>query len=121
MFQLTEEEYISLRSQIVTSKSGRGGRRYLPFAFTEHGVVMLSFVLNSKIATQINIAVVNAFIEIRHYALAKPDTNAQIAELRKLMMLYIEKNDKRVNEIIIALNNLIVQPKQTKRIGFNIT
>jgi len=48
MFQLTEEEYISLRSQIVTSKSGRGGRRYLPFAFTEHGVVMLSSILNSK-------------------------------------------------------------------------
>ena len=119
MFQLTEDEYLSLRSQIVTSKSGRGGRRYLPFAFTEHGVVMLSSVLNSKIATQINIAVVNAFIEMRHYALAKSDTNAQIAELRKLLMLYIEKNDKRVNDIIIALNNLIEQPQKTKTIGFN--
>jgi len=119
MFQLTEDEYKSLRSQNVTSKSGRGGRRYLPFAFTEHSVVMLSSVLNSKIATQINIAVINAFIELRHYALAKPDTNAQIAELRKLLLLYIEKNDKRVNDILIALNNLIEQPKPAKRIGFN--
>ena len=119
MFQLTEEEYISLRSQIVTSKSGRGGRRYLPFAFTEHGIVMLSSVLNSKIATQINIAVVNAFIELRHYTLAKPDTNTQIAELRKLLLLYIEKNDERVNDILIALNNLIVKPPKTKTIGFN--
>ena len=118
MFQLTEEEYISLRSQFATSKDDRGGRRYLPFVFTEHGVVMLSSVLNSKIAAQINIAVVNAFIDMRHYAFAKPDTNTQIAELRKLLMLYIEKNDKRVNDIIIALNNLIEQPKPTKRIGF---
>ena len=80
---------------------------------------MLSSVLNSKIATQINIAVVKAFIEMRHYALAKPDTDVQIAELRKLLMLYIEKNDKRVNEIIIALNKLVAQPPKTKTIGFN--
>ncbi|MDR0455142.1 MAG: ORF6N domain-containing protein, partial [Treponema sp.] len=75
MFQLTEEEYESLRSQFATSKSGRGGRRYLPFAFTEHGVIMLSSVLNSEIATKINIAVVKAFIEMRRYALSKSDTN----------------------------------------------
>jgi len=117
MFQLTKEEYEILKSQIATSNWG--GRRKLPFAFTEHGVVMLSSVLNSKIATQINIAVINAFIDMRHYALARPDTNAQIAELRKLLMLYIEKNDKRVNDIVIALNNLIEHPPKTKKIGFN--
>ena len=116
MFQLTQEEFQNLKSQIVTSSWG--GRRKLPIAFTEHGVVMLSSVLNSKTATQINIAVVNAFIDMRHYALAKPDTNAQIAEFRKLLMLYIEKNDKRVNDIIVVLNNLIEQPKPTKQIGF---
>ena len=98
MFQLTKEEYENLRSQIATSNDDRGGRRYLPFVFTEHGVVMLSSVLSSRIATQINIAVVNAFIYMRHYALTKPDTNAQIAELRKLHMLYIEKT--RVNDIL---------------------
>ena len=126
MFQLTKKEYDSLKPQIVTSNlksqfvtSSWGGRRKLPFAFTEHGVVMLSSVLSSKIATQINIAVVNAFIDMRHYALAKPDTNEQIAELRKLLMLYIEKNDKRVNDIIIALNNLIEHPRESKKIGFN--
>jgi len=119
MFQLTEEECVSLRSQFVISKNGRGGRRYMPFAFTEHGVVMLSSVLNSKIATQINIAVVNAFIELRRFVQSKPDTNLQIAELRKLLLLYIEKNDKRVNDIIIALNNLIRKPKKEIKIGFN--
>ena len=126
MFQLTEEEYTSLRSQIVTSKSGRGGRRYLPFAFTEHGVVMLSSVLNCKIATKINIAVVNAFIDMRHYTLAKLDTNEKVNELRQLVMLHIENNDYKFSEydetirqIVHALNNLIEKPKEQKKIGFD--
>ena len=55
MFQLTDEEWESLRSQIATSKKGRGGRRYQPLAFTEHGVLMLSSVLNSERAVQVNI------------------------------------------------------------------
>ena len=125
MFQLTEEENKSLRSQIVTSKNGRGGRRYMPFAFTEHGVVMLSSVLNSEIATQINIAVVNAFIDMRHYALTKADTHTQIAELRRLLMLHIENNDykfsehdKTIRQIVNALNNMLEHPKETKKIGF---
>ena len=74
----------------MTSNTGRGGRRYLPYVFTEHGIVMLSSVLNSKIAMRINIAIVNAFVELHHFALTKPDTNTQIAELRKLLMLHIE-------------------------------
>jgi len=117
MFQLTEEEFENLKSQFVTSSWG--GRRKLPSAFTEHGVVMLSSVLNSKIATQINITVINAFIDMRRYTLSQSTTNIQIAELRKLLMLYMEKNDKRVNDIIIALNNLIEKPSKTKPIGFN--
>jgi len=125
MFLLTKEEYENLKSQIATSSWG--GRRKLPYAFTEHGVVMLSSVLNSKIATQINIAVVNAFIEMRHYTLAKSDTNAQITELRKLLMLHIENTDNRltdhdeaISQIIRALNNLIEQPPKTKKIGFGV-
>jgi hypothetical protein len=55
MFQLTDEEWESLRSQFAISKKGRGGRRYAPFAFTEHGVLMLSSVLNSERAIQVNI------------------------------------------------------------------
>jgi len=69
MFQLTNEEYLNLMSQFVTSSWG--GRRKLPFAFTEHGIIMLSSILNSKIATQVNIAVVKAFISMRRY-IAKP-------------------------------------------------
>jgi hypothetical protein len=119
MFQLTDEEWDCLRSQIVTSNNKRGGRRYAPYVFTEQGVSMLSSVINSERAIEVNINIMRTFVKLRHYVLSKSDTNEQIAELRKLLMLYIEKNDKRVNDIIIALNNLIEHPPKTKKIGFN--
>ena len=132
MFQLTEDEYKSLRCQIGISndelhslsfhpgtvKKGKGGRRYLPYVFTEHGVLMLSSVLNSKKAISVNIEIMVTFIKMRQYVLSQNDTNEQVIELRKLLMLYIEKNDKRVNEVILALNNLIAQPVKTSTIGF---
>ena len=125
MFQLSHDEWNSLRSQIVISKSNRGGRRYAPFAFTEHGILMLSSVLNSSRAIEINIQIMRVFVKLRHYTISQPDTNAQIAELRKLLMLHIENTDKRLTEhdeaisqIIRALNNLIEQPPKTKKIGF---
>ncbi|MCL2179524.1 MAG: ORF6N domain-containing protein [Treponema sp.] len=118
MFQLTEDEFVSLRFQFGTSNIGKGGRRYLPYVFTEHGVLMLSSVLNSKKAISVNIEIMITFIKMRQYVLSQGGTSEQIAELRKLLMLYIDKNDKRVNEIIIALNNLIEKPKEIKRIGF---
>ena len=119
MFQLTENEFNALRCQIGTSNDGKGGRRYLPFVFTEHGVLMLSSVINSKKAISVNIEIMVTFIKLRKYVLSQSPKNDQIAELRKLLMLYIEKNDKRVNEIILALNNLIERPVKTKTIGFN--
>jgi hypothetical protein len=64
-FQLKEQEFASLRSQFATSKEGRGGRRYLPWAFTEHGVAMLSGILNSPEAVQVNILVIREFIRLR--------------------------------------------------------
>ena len=111
MFQLTKSEFSNLRCQIDTSSWG--GSRYLPYVFTEQGIAMLSGLLNSEIAIKVNIQIMRTFVQLRHYVLDKSDTNKQIAELRKLLMLYIEKNDNRVNEIIIALNNLIEQPPKT--------
>ena len=126
MFQLTDDEWDSLRSQFAISKNSRGGRRFAPYAFTEHGVSMLSTVLNSERAIETNIQIMRTFIQLRHYFLDKPDINAQIAELRKLLMLHIENSDykfseydKTIRQIVQALNNLIDQPKPTKRIGFN--
>jgi hypothetical protein len=139
MFQLTQDEWNVLRSQIVTlneenslrsqiviSKSSRGGRRYAPYVFTEQGVSMLSSVINSECAIEVNINIMRTFVKLRHYALSQNDTNEQIAELRKLLMLHIENNDykfsehdKAIEQIIFALNNLIEQPPTPKKIGFN--
>ena len=123
MFQLTQAECDNLKSQFVTSSWG--GRRKLPYAFTEHGVIMLSSILNSKIAVQINITIVEAFIQLRHHVFSQNSTNEQITELRKLLMLHIEKSDYKFSEhdeaiekIICALNNLIEKPKVVRKIGF---
>jgi len=116
MFQLTEGEWKNLRSQFAIFS--KDTRKYKPYAFTEHGILMLSSVLNSDRAIDINIRIMKIFVRMRHYALSQSATNEQIAELRKLLMLYIEKNDKRVNDIILVLNNLIEHPPKTKTIGF---
>ncbi|MCL2190899.1 MAG: ORF6N domain-containing protein [Treponema sp.] len=118
MFQLTKEEWENLTFQNGISSKQHGGRRSIPYAFTEQGVAMLASVLNSPKAVGVNINIMRAFVKLRHYVLSQTGTDGQISELRKLLMLYIEKNDKRVNEIIIALNNLIEQPPKTKTIGF---
>jgi phage regulator Rha-like protein len=124
MFQLTDEEWKNQRSQFVTFSQDT--RKYKPFVFTEHGILMLSSVLNSGRAIEINIQIMRVFVKMRHYVISKSDKNNQIAELRKLLMLHIEntdykllEHDKTIKQIIIALNNLIEQPPKTKRIGFN--
>ena len=116
MFQLSDEEWRNQRSQFVIFN--KDNRKFKPYAFTEHGILMLSSVLNSEKAIEINIEIMKIFVQMRQYVLTHCNSNDQIAELRKLLLLYIEKNDNRVNEIIIALNSLITKPKETKRIGF---
>ena len=116
MFQLTDKEWSNQRSHIATFSKDL--RKYKPYAFTEHGILMLSSVLKSDKAIEINIQIMQVFVKMRHYVFSQGSPNEQIAELRKLLMLYIETNDKRVNEIIIALNNLIAQPPKTRTIGF---
>ena len=92
--------------------------------FTEQGVSMLSSVLKSERAIEVNVNIMRAFVQLRHYVLSQSDSNEQVKELRKLLFLYIEKNDKRVNDIMIALNNLLKEPPQptsdykTTRLGF---
>jgi len=128
MFQLTKEEWENLTFQIGISKNQQhGGRRFMPYAFTEQGVAMLASVLNSPKAVGVNISIMRAFVKLRHYVLSKSDKNSQIAELRKLLMLHIEntdykllEQDKTIKQIIIALNNLIEKPPKTKQIGFGV-
>ncbi|MCL2007681.1 MAG: ORF6N domain-containing protein [Treponema sp.] len=118
MFKLTRSEIYNLRCQFGTSSWG--GSRYSPYVFTEQGIAMLSGLLNSDIAISVNIEIMRTFIKLRQYVLSQPGINEQIADLRNLLMLYIEKNDKRVNDIIIALDSLICKPEPAKRIGFNV-
>lgn len=84
-FQLTQEEYDGLRSQFVTSnaKMSRGGRRYLPFAFTEQGVYMLSSILSSPKAIETTIAIMRIFTKMRRYSLEHKDLALQIKELKE--------------------------------------
>jgi len=119
MFQLTENEYESLRSQIVTLKeNGRGKhKKYLPFAFTEQGIAMLSGILNSEVAININIAIMRTFVIIRRYALEHKEFNSKLLEIEG-------KYDKQFSDIYEDLNFLIKRDenesiqKERKQIGY---
>jgi hypothetical protein len=113
MFQISAEESDSLRSQIVTLKTGRGQhRKYLPYAFTEQGVAMLSGVLRSPRAVQVNIEIMRAFIRLRQLL----SSNAELA--RKLDDLE-KKYDARFKEVFEAIRQLMTPPAPKKRpIGF---
>ena len=105
MFEMTEREYncliISLRSQIVTSNE-RGGRRYMPFAFTEHGVIMLASLLRSEIAVQMSVQITRAFVAMRNYIMSTRHIEAELAELRAKLEL-LERNGE---ENLAAVNDL---------------
>ncbi len=143
-FATSKEESI-LRSQIVTSKKEkdslrsqnatiykntetRGGRQYLPYVFTEQGVAMLSAVLHSPTAIQVSIKIMDAFVKLRHYVssqIVKTDDKAELTEIRRLLLLHIDhcdkkfsEQDKKINQIIRVLNNLIDEPKPNRKIGF---
>jgi hypothetical protein len=131
MFELTRTEYTSLRSQIVTSNAtsslrtqfatlekGRGKySKFNPFAFTEQGVAMLSSVLNSKQAVQVNIAIIRTFVLMRQYALSHKDLTDKLKKME-------HKYKKKFTDIETALTYLIekdqqeTEQKERKRIGY---
>ncbi len=111
MFELTGEEYDFLRSQIATSK--RGGARYMPMAFTEMGVAMLSSVLNSERAIQVNIAIMRAFTNIRRMMSTHEDLRRKIEALE-------EKYDGQFSIVFDAIRELLkTEPRPVKKIGFD--
>jgi hypothetical protein len=121
MFQLDEEEFASLRLQIATSnadgspKGGRGGRRYAPMAFTEHGAIMASMVLNSPRATELSIYVVQAFVELRSMLA----TNRELSNKLHLLERKVTKHDQAISELIDSMRQLLAAPEPHKRpIGF---
>ena len=133
MFQLTKEEFESLRFQIETlekadkslrfqieTSKGRGGTRYLPYAFTEQGVAMLSGILNSDKAIQMNIAIMRAFVEVRRVLLLQNDLKQQFKEIKERL----GEHDVQLNQIYDAMENLLDEKaaqrkwEERERIGF---
>lgn len=116
MFQLSQNEWDTLRSQIVTSNR-RGGTRYLPFAFTEQGVAMLSGVLKSDRAIDANIIIMRTFVLIRKFSLTNDELSRKLREIER-------KYNKNFKDIYQALNYLLqkekveIEHKNRKKIGF---
>ena len=112
MFQLNNQEVTSLRSQIVISKSGKGGRRYVPYVFTEQGVAMLSSVLNNERAILVNIAIMRAFVKLRDMISSHKDMAKRLDELE-------EKYDAQFKVVFDAIRQLMTPPETgKKKIGF---
>jgi phage regulator Rha-like protein len=133
MFQLSKEEFEDLRFQFETSEKddqplrlqtetskGRGGTRYLPYAFTEQGVAMLSGILNSDKAINMNIAIMRAFVEVRRVLLKQNDLREQMKEIKERL----GEHDAQLNQIYNAMENLLDEKAAQKkwdereRIGF---
>ncbi len=115
VFQLTKNEFDSLISQSVTSKTGRGGRRKLPYVFTEHGAVMLASVLNSPTAVEASIVVVRAFVKLRSILSLHKDLAMRIDQLAKVAV----DHENEFDVVFQLLGEIMHDPKYLKRkIGF---
>jgi len=112
MFQLTPEEADSLRSQIVTSNRGRGGPRYLPYAFTEQGVAMLSGVLKSRRAVLVNVEIMRTFVKLRQILSSHAELARKLEELEK-------RYDSQFRVVFDAIRELMSsEPGETRPVGF---
>jgi len=113
MFQLTEEEAGRLRSQFVTLETGRGKhRKFLPYAFTEQGVAMLSSVLKSRSAIEVNIAIMRTFVQLRSLLASNAELAAKLARLES-------KYDAQFKVVFDAIRELMTPPSRPRRrIGF---
>ena len=124
MFKLTDNELKELIANCDRFKTLKHSTNP-PYAFTEQGVAMLSTVLNSETAINVNIQIMRAFVQLRHYAMLQTSKNTEIEELKKMLMLHIENTDNKlaehdetIRQIINVLNNLIETPREPKKIGF---
>src|ERR1035437_3615042 len=118
-FQLTEEEWTSLRSQIATLKTGRGAhRKYLPYTFTEHGALMAANILNSPRAVAMSVYVIRAFVKMREEAAANAAILRRLAEIDKTLLIH----DTALREIVQKLRPLLKPPPQPPKpeIGFHV-
>ncbi len=117
-FQLTREEFETLRSQIAISKTERrGGRRWMPYAFTEHGAVMAASVLNSPKAVEMSVEVVRTFVRLRGFLASHHHLAAKLDELERK----IATHDTHIVALFDAVRSLMATPERPKRrIGFQV-
>ena len=118
MFQLTEDEWSGLISQIAKSKNKRGGRRNLPYVFSEHGILMLSSVINSARAVQVNIQIVRIFTRLRQMLVNNTELRLEIEKIKKEL-----QNQGKNMEVVFRYLDELMEKKDTpkpprKRIGF---
>jgi phage regulator Rha-like protein len=117
VFQLSAKEYKSLRLQFATSNSRRGGRRYLPYAFTEHGAIMAATVLNSERAVEMSIFVVRAFTRMREALATNQKVLAKLSDIEGRL----QTHDAEIEQIIDAIREMMTPPAPNRgRIGFEI-
>ena len=117
MFQITDEEAERLRCQTGISKRGRGGRCYLPYVFTEQGVAMLSSVLNSERAIEVNIAIMRVFVRLREMMATHKELAFKLVELEERL----EGHDEQIQNIFDAIRQLMTPPeRERKKIGFEV-
>ncbi|HUO14092.1 MAG TPA: ORF6N domain-containing protein [Verrucomicrobiae bacterium] len=115
LFTLTKPEYETLRSHFVTSNSSRGGRRYLPHAFTEHGAIMAATVLNSNRAIEMSLFVVRAFVQMRDGLLVNRKVVDKLSELESRL----DDHDSEIQDLVEAIRELMAPlPANHRRIGF---
>ncbi|WP_301081530.1 ORF6N domain-containing protein [Rhodoferax sp.] len=118
MFQLDEQEFANLRLQFATSslKSGHGGRRYAPLAFTEHGAIMASMVLNSPRATELSVYVVQAFVELRGMISSNRELAVKVHQLERKVSVH----ERNIAELVDSMANLLASPPTPPKrpIGF---
>ncbi len=115
LFTLTRAEHQNLRSQNATSSSAHGGRRYLPHAFTEHGAIMAATVLNSKLAIEMSIFVVRAFVQMRQALVVNQHVVSKLAELEARL----DNHDDEIQDLVEAIRELMAPlPANNRRIGF---
>lgn len=119
LFQLSDQEVSDLRSQFATSKEGRGGRRYKPYAFTEHGAVMAANILNSPIAIQASVIVVRAFIKLREAFIDQADLKRRLAEIERRVAKGFSEHEQELREIRFLISELQKpEPPKKNRLGF---
>lgn len=117
MFQLSNDEWLALKSQNGISKDAKGGRRFTPFVFTEHGILMLSNILNSPRAINVSIQIIRVFDKLRNFALNQNQLTERISSLEQAFMSYASDNNKDIDELQKAIAYLLDITKPAK-IGF---